>query len=74
MLDGEQAFSKIDDPEATIYWGAYLGTDQEIVISGNLMEKKAEIVETRARAREQHGWIMDIYLMRKGEDFDDISS
>lgn len=71
MLDGQQAFLEIDDPEASIYWGAYLGTEDEIVIAGKLPEKKQEILDTRARAREQHGWIMDIYLLRKGEDFDD---
>lgn len=71
MLDGQQAFGEIDDPEATIYWGAYLGTKDEIVIAGNLAEKKQEILEARAREREKHGWIMDIYLLRKGEDFDD---
>ena len=70
MLDGVQAFAEIDDPDATIYWGAYLGTADEIVISGNLLEKKEEILQTRAREREKHGWIMDIYLLRKGEDFD----
>jgi precorrin-6A synthase len=70
MLDGQQAFSGIDDPEAMIYWGAYLGTPDEIVISGRLADRKQEILDTRARARERHGWIMDIYLMRKGEDFD----
>ena len=71
MLDGEQAFAKIDDPEAEIFWGAYLGSEHEIVISGNLHDKKQEILETRARARAEHGWIMDIYLLRKGADFDD---
>ena len=71
MLDGQQAFAEIDDPEAHIYWGAYLGTSDEIVISGNLAEKKDEILQTRARERQKHGWIMDIYLLRKGEDFDD---
>ena len=71
MLDGQQAFGEIDDPDAMIYWGAYLGTSDEIVIAGNLLEKKQEILETRARERERHGWIMDIYLLRKGEDFDD---
>jgi precorrin-6A synthase len=71
MLDGEQAFAKIDDPDAMIYWGAYLGTSDEIVIAGNLLEKKQEILETRASAREKHGWIMDIYLLRKGADFND---
>jgi len=71
MLDGQQAFGEIEDPEAVIYWGAYLGTPDEIVVAGNLAEKKQEILETRAREREKHGWIMDIYLLRKGEDFDD---
>lgn len=71
MLDGEQAFAKIEDPEAMIYWGAYLGTPDEITIAGRLSEVKAEILATRAAARAEHGWIMDIYLLQKGSDFDD---
>jgi precorrin-6A synthase len=71
MLDGEQAFARIDDPEAYIYWGAYLGTDDEILLSGRLADVAETIVATRAAARARHGWIMDIYLLRKGQDFDD---
>ena len=71
MLDGEQAFRNIDDPDAEIYWGAYLGTPDEIVISGRLAEVKDAILEARAAARERMGWIMDIYLLRKGADFED---
>lgn len=71
MLDGEQAFSKIDDPDAMIYWGAYLGTPEEINISGRLAEKSDEILERRRQARAEMGWIMDIYLLRKGSDFDE---
>jgi precorrin-6A synthase len=71
MLDGEQAFRNIDDPDAEIYWGAYLGTPDEIVISGRLAEVKEAILEARAAARERMGWIMDIYLLRKGADFED---
>ncbi|MDQ0321944.1 precorrin-6A synthase [Pararhizobium capsulatum DSM 1112] len=71
MLDGEQAFLKVEDPEARIYWGAYLGTEQEIVISGRLHDVRDEIARTRAEAGAQHGWIMDIYLMRSGADFDE---
>lgn len=70
MLDGEQAFAGIDDPDAMIYWGAYLGTSDEITISGKLGEKSAEILQARSKAREAMGWIMDIYLLRKGRDFD----
>ncbi len=71
MLDGEEAFSKIDDPDAYIYWGAYLGTEDEIILSGRLADVAEHIRETRRRARAQHGWIMDIYLLRKGHDFDE---
>jgi len=71
MLDGEQAFGRIDDPDAHIYWGAYLGTENEIVLSGRLADIKDAILATREAARARHGWIMDIYLLRKGEDFDE---
>ena len=71
MLDGEQAFMKIEDPDARIYWGAYLGTEQEIVISGRLAEVKEDILASRAEARARHGWIMDIYLLQKGADFEE---
>ncbi|PDT04830.1 precorrin-6A synthase (deacetylating) [Rhizobium chutanense] len=71
MLDGEQAFAKIDDPDAEIFWGAYLGTEDEIVRSGRLGDIAADIVTLRAEARRRHGWIMDIYLLRKGRDFEE---
>lgn len=65
MLDGEQAFLAIEDPDVEIYWGAYLGMPQEIVLSGRLGDIKAEIAARRAEARAENGWIMDIYLLRK---------
>ncbi|CAN7653203.1 precorrin-6A synthase (deacetylating) [Rhizobium sp. LjRoot98] len=71
MLDGEQAFMKIDDPGARIYWGAYLGTEQEIIISGRLADVRDDILKARASARALHGWIMDIYLLQKGADFEE---
>lgn len=71
MLDGIQAFSKIDDPDAEIFWGAYLGTEDEIIRSGRLADVADEIMTTRAAARKKHGWIMDIYLLRKGLDFEE---
>ena len=71
MLDGEQAFSKVDDAETMIYWGAYLGRPEEMTIAGKLSEKSGEILERRRQARAEMGWIMDIYLLRKGMDFDE---
>ncbi|MBB5666223.1 precorrin-6A synthase [Rhizobium leguminosarum] len=71
MLDGEQAFAKINDSDAEIFWGAYLGTKDEITRSGRLGDIAAEILTLRAEARQRHGWIMDIYLLRKGRDFEE---
>ncbi|WP_454857307.1 precorrin-6A synthase (deacetylating) [Rhizobium binxianense] len=71
MLDGEQAFSKIDDPDAEIFWGAYLGSEDEIIRSGRLGDVADDILKLRAEARARHGWIMDIYLLRKGRDFEE---
>lgn len=65
MLDGECSFRGLPDDELEIYWGAYLGTEHELLISGRLAECKDEIERVRSAARAQHGWIMDTYLLRK---------
>ena len=64
MLDGEQAFSTMLD-DVDIYWGAYLGAPDEILISGRLIEVKEQILAARASARNRKGWMMDTYLLRK---------
>ncbi|MCC5781226.1 precorrin-6A synthase (deacetylating) [Nitratireductor sp. B36] len=64
MLDGDCAFQTLDADAYEIYWGAYLGTADELLVSGLLGEVMEQIVETRARAREDKGWIMDTYLLR----------
>jgi precorrin-6A synthase len=63
MLDGHPRFDHLD-PELTIYWGAYLGTADEIVLSGRLGDIADAIGRTRTEARARHGWIMDTYLLR----------
>jgi precorrin-6A synthase len=65
MLDGECAFNTIHDEETQIYWGAYLGTPDEILLSGKVKDTAAHIQQTRAAARQRKGWIMDTYLLRK---------
>jgi precorrin-6A synthase len=49
----------------TIYWGAYLGTADEILVSGPLAEVADEIQRVRARARDRKGWMFDTYLLRR---------
>jgi precorrin-6A synthase len=65
MLDGKCAFGELKRCDLLIYWGAYLGTPSEILISGPLGEVGGRIRDARAAARELKGWIMDIYLLRR---------
>lgn len=66
MLDARAAFTAADGDDE-IYWGAYVGTDDEILISGRVRDVADHIAAARAEARERHGWIMDSYLLRRGE-------
>src|ERR1700743_169442 len=65
MLEGTQAFTKLDDDNLEIFWGAYLGMEHEILLSGRLEDVKDEIASVRQQARERHGWTLDPYLLRK---------
>jgi precorrin-6A synthase len=67
MLDGKCAFNKLSDPkdDLEIFWGAYLGMDDEILVRGKLSEAIPEITKKRAVARERKGWIMDTYLLSR---------
>jgi precorrin-6A synthase len=66
MLDPEGAFLHIDPTDdISIYWGAYLGLPDEILISGPLAEVRDEIAARRAEARERKGWLVDTYLRRR---------
>ena len=68
MLDGDCAFKALDDPGIDIFWGAYLGTDDEILVSGRLREQADDIERVRAEAKKRKGWIMDTYLLRRRGD------
>jgi precorrin-6A synthase len=65
MLDAGCSFTGIADDGTEIYWGAYLGTKDEILVSGNLAEAGPRIQAARAEARARKGWIMDTYLLRR---------
>ena len=65
MLDGNCAFKTLDPTGISIWWGAYVGMPDQILLSGSLHDLSAQIIETRTKARAAHGWIMDIYLLRR---------
>lgn len=65
MLDGGCAFRGLEAEAFEIWWGAYVGMPEEVLIAGPLAEVGAKIIERRAEERDRHGWIMDIYLLRR---------
>ncbi|GAA4317630.1 precorrin-6A synthase (deacetylating) [Streptomyces venetus] len=65
MLDAHQAFRRYAHEDIDIYWGAYVGTPDEILVSGPIAEAAPRIERLRAEARERKGWIMDTYLLRR---------
>jgi precorrin-6A synthase len=64
MLDGHCAFQTLSPQGLEIWWGAYLGMEQQALAQGPLAVAGPKIVERRQSLRRRHGWIMDVYLLR----------
>ena len=67
MLDGDCTFQDLP-ADTLIWWGAFLGMPEQILDHGRIGDVAERIVQTRADARAQHGWIMDTYLLRRDAD------
>jgi precorrin-6A synthase len=67
MLDGGCAFQHLEAEGIHIWWGAYVGMAEQIIREGPLAEVCETIIEARAEARANHGWIMDIYILRRAQ-------
>ncbi len=65
MLDGGCAFQTLAPEDVHIWWGGYVGMKEQILCEGPLAEVSDRIIAMRAEARKAHGWIMDIYILRK---------
>lgn len=65
LLDGEDTYRRFVDQDVEIYWGAYLGTPDQILIAGRVKDVAEEIHRRRSEARRANGWIMDTYLLRR---------
>jgi precorrin-6A synthase len=53
------------DGDLDVYWGAYVGMPDEVLVAGKLKEVVDDIERIREDARRGKGWIMDTVLMRK---------
>jgi len=65
MLDARHAFAGLPDTDLDIYWGAYVGTPDEVLVHGDLQQVKGDIQRLWTEHRERKGWIMDTYLLRR---------
>jgi precorrin-6A synthase len=65
MLDARHAYAGLPDTDLDIYWGAYVGSADEVLVRGDLQQVKDEIRRVWTRERERKGWIMDTYLLRR---------
>ncbi|SOB99147.1 precorrin-6A synthase (deacetylating) [Rhodobacter sp. JA431] len=65
MLDGECSFQSLDPQGISIWWGGCVAMPEEVLVAGPLAEVTEQILATRAALRATHGWVMDIYLMRR---------
>lgn len=64
FLDGAEAYREVDY-DVDIWWGAFLGTDDELLVDGPLAATRDEIARVRAEAKQRTGWMFDTYLLRR---------
>lgn len=55
-------------PKVELFWGAFLGSADEMLVRGPLAEVIDQARRLRAEARERHGWVIDAYLLRPRGD------
>jgi precorrin-6A synthase len=65
MLDGAEAFLTLTGEPFDIFWGAYLGTGDELLVAGPIADVAATVAHVRREARQRKGWIFDIYYLRR---------
>jgi precorrin-6A synthase len=52
-------------PDWSVWWAANLGASGERLVSGRLGDVAGQIADARSQARDDTGWVMDIYLLRR---------
>lgn len=67
VLDSHCTFQRLQDEDIDIYWGGYLGSKDEILISGKLKDVIRDIKKIIKEAKNKKGWLMDTYILRRSE-------
>lgn len=63
FLDNYESYKNLNFSQLQIYWGAYLGTSEEVILSGNLKEVLPKLINLRRKLRKEKGFIMETYLL-----------
>lgn len=66
MLDAGGGLRSVGE-DVDIWWGANLGTPDEVLVAGRLKEVLGEIERHRSELRARRGWVMDTALLRRRE-------
>lgn len=66
MLNRSVDLDGLDD--WTIWWGANLGRPEEALVAGRVGDVREEIAVARDRVRATVGWVLDIFVIRRGGD------
>ncbi len=64
LLDTYSTFKHFKDSDIDIYWGGYLGSKDEILLSGRLKDIIEDLKKIRSEAKREKGWLMDTYILR----------
>lgn len=64
MLDAGEGLRSVE-VDVDIWWGANIGTPDEMLVAGRLGEVIGAIERRRAELRERRGWVMDTCLLRR---------
>ena len=65
LLDGAETFHQFTAEPFDLFWGAYLGTPDELLLAGPLADVADEVVRVRRESRSRKGWIFDVYHLRR---------
>jgi precorrin-6A synthase len=65
MLDDGSGLAGFPREDFDIFWGAYLGTPDEVLVAGPAQEVVEDILRLRTDRRAAKGWIMDTFLLRR---------
>ncbi|MBV5309802.1 precorrin-6A synthase (deacetylating) [Chromatium okenii] len=65
MLDYNASFQRFTGQNMDVYWGGYLGCADEVLVAGAVDEVCDDLLRIKSQVRDEKGWLMDIYLLRR---------